>query len=127
MRPAKRETNDFARGILTEILDRPISLEVFADEFTEMERQARKIASWGENVYVKVPITNTKGKPSLLLIRSLSKAGIKLNVTAITTLNQVKQAVSALEESPGVFVVSDSRFSHECRISREALDQRILV
>src|SRR5690348_1050430 len=68
---------EFARQILAEIPDRPISLEVFADEFCEMERQARKLASWGENVYVKVPITNTKAEPSLPLIRRLAAAGVK--------------------------------------------------
>ena len=86
---------DFARNILAEISDRPISLEVFADDFPEMERQAHKISSWGKNVYVKVPVTNTKAEPALPLVRRLSKDGIKLNVTAMTTLEQVKQAIPA--------------------------------
>lgn len=95
---------DFARKILAEISDRPISLEVFADDFPEMERQARKISSWGKNVYVKVPVTNTKAEPALQLIRRLSASGIKLNVTAMTTLNQVEQVIPALAEGPAAFV-----------------------
>jgi transaldolase len=95
---------DFARNILAEISDRPISLEVFADDFPEMERQAHKISSWGKNVYVKVPVTNTKAEPALALIQRLSKDGIKLNVTAMTTLEQVKQAIPALTESPSAYV-----------------------
>src|SRR5882672_7615569 len=68
----------FGRDILQSIPDRPISLEVFADEFDEMERQARKIATWGENVYVKIPVTNTRRESALQLIRKLSHANIKL-------------------------------------------------
>ena len=86
----------FSRDILLAISDRPISLEVFADEFVEMERQAHIIASWGENVYVKIPVTNTRAEPALDLICRLSRAGIKLNITAITTLAQVRDVVSAL-------------------------------
>lgn len=86
----------FARDILSEIQDRPISLEVFADEFDEMERQARLITTWGPNVYVKIPVTNTKRQPAYDLIAKLSHAGIRLNITAILTLEQVKHVVSAL-------------------------------
>jgi transaldolase len=86
----------FARDILSEIRDRPISLEVFADEFGEMERQAHLIASWGPNVYVKIPVTNTRREPALDLIHSLSHAGIRLNITAILTLDQVRQVAAAL-------------------------------
>jgi len=86
----------FARDILTEIRDRPISLEVFADEFGEMERQAREIASWGNKVYVKIPVTNTRREPALDLICRLSHAGVKLNVTALLTLGQVREVASAL-------------------------------
>jgi transaldolase len=86
----------FARDILTEIRDRPISLEVFADEFDEMERQARLIASWGPNVYVKIPVTNTRREPALDLIHRLSHAGIRLNITALLTLDQVRQVAAAL-------------------------------
>ena len=86
----------FARDVLAAVPDRPISLEVIADDFDEMERQARRIAFWGSNVYVKIPVTNTLREPSLDLICRLSHAGIKLNVTAILTLAQVRDVVSAL-------------------------------
>ena len=86
----------FARDILSAIRDRPISLEVFADEFSDMERQAREIASWGENVYVKIPVTNTRRQPALDLVDRLSHAGIKLNVTALLTLDQVRDVSAAL-------------------------------
>jgi transaldolase len=90
----------FARDITRAIPDRPISFEVFSDDFTEMERQAKEIATWGENVYVKIPITNTRREPSADLIRRLSHAGIKLNVTAMMTLEQVKHVAENV--SPGV-------------------------
>ncbi|HEX3746350.1 MAG TPA: transaldolase [Bryobacteraceae bacterium] len=86
----------FARDILTEIRDRPISLEVFADDFEEMERQARLIATWGSNVYVKIPVTNTKRESAARLIHLLSHEGIRLNITAILTLDQVRSVVAAL-------------------------------
>lgn len=87
----------FARDILSSIPDRPISLEVFADEFSEMERQARIIASWADNVYVKIPVTNTRSEPALGLIRRLTDAGVKVNVTALTTLSQVGDVTTALK------------------------------
>lgn len=90
----------FARDILQTIPDRPISLEVFADEFPEMERQARRIATWGDNVYVKIPVTNTRREPSLDLICRLAHSGIKLNVTAILTLEQVRGVVAMLSGGP---------------------------
>jgi transaldolase len=86
----------FARDILSEIRDRPISLEVFADEFDEMERQARLITTWGPNVYVKIPVTNTRREPAFDLIHRLSHAGIRLNITAMLTLEQVRQVAGAL-------------------------------
>ncbi len=86
----------FARGTLAQIRDKPLSFEVFADEFPEMERQALEIASWGPNVYVKVPVTNTRGDPSYALASRLASRGVKVNVTAITTLSQVRNAVAAL-------------------------------
>jgi transaldolase len=92
-----RDYEAFARDILASIPDRPISFEVFADEFGEMERQARIIASWGQNVYVKIPVTNTRREPALDLICRLSHAGIKLNVTALMTLAQVRDVVGALD------------------------------
>jgi len=99
-----RDYQEFARQIVAEIADRPISFEVFADGFPEMERQARKIAAWGENVYVKVPVTNTKSEPSLPLIRRLSRSGIKLNVTAMTTLCQVQEVLGVLGDGPAAYV-----------------------
>jgi transaldolase len=86
----------FARRVLEVITDRPISFEVFADEFSEMERQARKIASWAENVYVKIPVTNTRRKSSLDLVQRLAHSGVKINVTAVLTLDQVRDASAAL-------------------------------
>jgi transaldolase len=88
----------FAREVLRAIPDRPISFEVFADDFAEMERQAHDIASWGENVYVKVPVTDTEGRPTDDCIRRLAKAEVKLNVTAVLTLGQVKRVARALED-----------------------------
>ncbi len=86
----------FARDILASIPDRPISLEVFADTFDEMRRQALGIATWGENVYVKIPVTNTRRESSCDLIHELSHKGVKLNVTALLTLDQVRDVTAAL-------------------------------
>ena len=94
----------FARDILEAIPDRPISLEVFSDEFDEMEQQARKIASWGRNVYVKIPVMNTKGDSSSGLVRDLAKAGVKVNVTAMMTLKQVSDMVDVLAGGPPAYV-----------------------
>ena len=80
----------FAHKVLEHIQDRPISFEVFSDEFDEMERQARKISTWGKNVFVKIPITNTDKKSSVELVRHLALEGIQLNVTALMTPDQVK-------------------------------------
>ena len=79
--------------MLAAIPDRPISFEVFSDEFADMERQAREIATWGEHVYVKIPVTNTRREPAYDLVHRLSHAGVKLNVTAIMTLEQVQAVV----------------------------------
>lgn len=86
----------FARDILAAIPDRPISFEVFSDEFDEMERQAMEIADWGANVYVKIPVSNTKRQPSYDLVRKLTSSGVKVNVTALMTLAQVRDVVAAL-------------------------------
>jgi len=90
----------FAKDILAAIPDRPISFEVFSDDFAEMERQAQEISSWGPNVYVKIPVTNTKRLPSYDLVRNLAQRKVKLNVTALMTLAQVRDVVAALD--PGV-------------------------
>ncbi|HKI19418.1 MAG TPA: transaldolase [Isosphaeraceae bacterium] len=94
----------FARDILKAIPDRPISLEVFSDDFAKMEAQARRIASWGETVYVKVPVTNTQGESSIPLIRTLAKAGVKQNVTALMTLAQVRDVSGALASGPAACI-----------------------
>lgn len=86
----------FAREVLAAIPDRPISFEVFSDEFADMERQAREMATWGEHVYVKIPVTNTRREPAYDLVHRLSHAGVKLNVTALMTLEQVQAVVDAL-------------------------------
>jgi transaldolase len=94
----------FARDILSVIPDRSISFEVFSDDFNEMYQQALKIASWGPHVYVKIPVTNTQGHSSLNLIKNLAKAGIKQNVTALMTLDQVRDVSAALAEGPSSYV-----------------------
>ena len=81
---------EFAKDLIKEINDKPISFEVFEDEITDMEKQARQIATWGKNVYVKIPITNTKGESTHELVNKLSNEGISCNVTAIFTIEQLK-------------------------------------
>ncbi|MBT4978056.1 MAG: transaldolase [Gemmatimonadetes bacterium] len=87
----------FAKEMLKEIPDRDISFEVFSDEFDDMERQAREIATWGENVYVKIPVSNTKGETSYDLVHRLSQEGVKVNVTAIFVLDQVRSVAEAVD------------------------------
>jgi transaldolase len=94
----------FATKLLEVVPDRPISFEVFSDDFTEMERQALKVSSWADNVFVKVPITNTEGASSLDLVRRLSHDGIKLNVTALMTGKQVEGSAAALEGGTPAYV-----------------------
>ena len=102
----------FARELIELVPSMPISFEVFSDEFDEMRRQALKIASWGPNVYVKVPITNTQRISSLPLISELSRDGVKLNVTAILTLEQVAGTVDALDDhTPGIVSVFAGRIA----------------
>lgn len=87
----------FCKDILTSIKDKPLSFEVFSDDFNEMERQALEIASWGDNVYVKIPITNTKQEPCYDLVKKLAAQKVKLNVTALMTLDQVQNVVNSLD------------------------------
>jgi transaldolase len=102
----------FARQVLAEIRDRPISFEVFADEFEEMARQAKAIAAWGPNVYVKIPVTNTRGEPAYPLVRELSASGVHLNVTALCTLEQVHAVTQALRGgAPSVVSVFAGRIA----------------
>jgi transaldolase len=94
----------FALDLVELVPDRPISFEVFADEFDEMERQALKIATWGENVYVKIPVTNTRQESSAPLQRHLAADGVKLNVTALMTPAQVEMVADALEFGPSSYI-----------------------
>jgi len=102
----------FAKELLQKVPDRSVSLEVFADEFDEMERQALKIKSWGDNVAVKIPVTNTRGDSSAALIRQLSAEGVVLNVTAIMTLDQVRDVADALSpDTPAIVSVFAGRIA----------------
>ena len=102
----------FAKDILQGIDTKPLSLEVFSDEFSEMKRQALKINGWGKNVYVKIPITNTRNESSLPLIKELANDGVKLNVTAILTLEQVKGVAAVLNPKvPAVVSVFAGRIA----------------
>ena len=94
----------FAKDILQVITDKPLSFEVFSDDFDEMKHQALKIATWGDNVYVKIPITNTQRISAKNLIRDLSDSGVKLNVTAMMTLNQVQDVVNNLNPEVSSYV-----------------------
>lgn len=94
----------FAHQVLAAIPDRPISFEVFSDEFDEMERQALEIASWAENVNVKIPVTNTRGQFAGPLMKRLSAAGVPLNITAVMTVDQVAAIVDSLVPGPSAFV-----------------------
>jgi transaldolase len=102
----------FAKDILQSITVKPISFEVFSDEFPEMRRQALKINGWAKNVYVKIPITNTRGESSLPLIRDLAGEGVKINVTAMLTLEQVAGVAQALNPKvPAVVSVFAGRIA----------------
>jgi len=94
----------FCKDILTVIKDKPLSFEVFSDDFSEMERQAMEIASWGENVYVKIPVTNTKQEPCYALVKKLAAQKVKLNVTALMTLTQVRDVVASLNPNVPSYV-----------------------
>lgn len=100
----------FGRALVQAIPDRPISLEVFADDLDEMEQQALTLASWGENVNVKIPVTNTEGCSTESIIRSLSRRGVMLNVTAILSLDQVRRVAKALDaDTPAIVSVFAGR------------------
>ena len=102
----------FCRRILETITDKPVSFEVFSDDFPEMLSQAKEISSWGENVYVKVPVTNTKGQSSSDLIRSVVDLGIKVNVTAVFSTRQVSEVLKSLnEEVPSYISVFAGRIA----------------
>lgn len=102
----------FALEILQEITDRPISFEVFADEFDEMEKQAMEIASWGRNVNIKIPITNTRGESSAPLVKRLSERGIVVNITAMFTLAQAREITGVLDpETPAILSIFAGRIA----------------
>jgi transaldolase len=94
----------FAKDILMTVKDKPLSFEVFSDDISEMKRQAQKIATWGDNVYVKIPVTNTKKVSTCPLIKDLSNDGVKLNITAIMTLSQVRDVVLSLNPEVSSYV-----------------------
>jgi len=107
-----KDYKSFAMEVLKVVSDRPISFEVFADEFNEMEQQALEIASWGSNVNVKIPVMNTRGEFSGPLVERLSNAGVKLNVTAVMTPEQVSRIVDCLSEStPAIISVFAGRIA----------------
>lgn len=107
-----KDYTSFAKEILSEIKDRDISFELFADDFENMKKQAMIINSWGKNVYVKIPVMNSKGEPTYKLISVLSGEGVKLNITAIYTKEQTRDVVLALREStPAVISVFAGRLA----------------
>ena len=102
----------FAKEALAAVSGMPISFEVFADDFAEMERQARLICTWGDQVFVKIPITNTRGESAIPLIKRLSDARVKLNITAILTIKQVRETVDALhKDTPAIVSVFAGRIA----------------
>src|ERR1700754_528748 len=94
----------FCKDILGSIKDQPLSFEVFSDDFAEIKRQAMEIASWGDNVYVKIPVTNTKQETCYALVKKLAAQKVKLNVTAIMTLTQVRDVVASLDPNVPSYV-----------------------
>lgn len=102
----------FAKDALKAVSGMPISFEVFADDFAEMERQARRICTWGDSVFVKIPITNTKGESAIPLIKRLTASKVKLNITAILTVKQVREVVDALDaDTPAIVSVFAGRIA----------------
>lgn len=95
---------EFAREVASKINDKPLSFEVFSDDFEEMEEQAKVIASWGENIFVKIPITNTKGESSFEVVERLTSKGVKVNVTAVMTTEQTKEIIPALSNGCGGYI-----------------------
>jgi transaldolase len=115
-RSGVKDYEAFAREILQTVTTKPISLEVFSDDFPEMKRQALKIAAWGKNVYVKIPITNSRGDSSLPLIRELAAQKVQLNITALFTLGQVRDVAGALNPAvPSVVSVFAGRIADSGR------------
>ena len=120
---ANCDYKQFALNVLEIAGDRPVSFEVFADDFPTMEREAREIASWGENVYVKIPVTNTKGEFSGPLIETLSSDRIKINVTAVFTRTQIFNIITALNPTvPSVISIFAGRIADTGRNPNEYMD-----
>jgi transaldolase len=118
----------FAREALRAVAGMPISFEVFADEFDEMERQAKLIATWGDDVFVKIPITNTRGDSSVPLIKRLSAAGVKLNITAILTMDQVRAVTYVLNpEVPAIISVFAGRIADTGRDPVPMMREAVLI
>lgn len=118
----------FARDVLKAIPDRPVSFEVFADDFEQMEAQALEIASWGKNVNVKIPVTNTKKEFSGVLIERLSKAGVKVNVTAVMTTEQVKHITERLDaKTPAIISVFAGRIADTGRDPMPIMAQAVEI
>ncbi|ATD54296.1 transaldolase [Clostridium chauvoei] len=119
--------SEFAKLVLDNIKDMPISFEVFSDDIDEMEKEAREIASWGENIYIKIPVTNTKGEFTGKVIKNLSKDGIKVNVTAVFTVEQVKNILAVLDENTPSIIsifagrIADTGFDPE-NLVKESVD-----
>ncbi len=118
----------FAREALAEVTAKPISFEVFSDDFSEMRRQALKIASWQDNVYVKIPITNTRRESSVPLIAELSREGVKLNITAMLTVDQVRAVAEALHpDVPSIASVFAGRIADTGRDPRPIMCESLTV
>ena len=122
-----KDYEGFAKDVLAIVKDKPVSFEVFSEDFAEMRRQALKIAAWQENVYVKIPVMNPTGASSCELIRDLTKDGVRLNVTAILTLDQVRAVAAMLNPAvPSVVSVFAGRIADTGRnpeaIMRESLE-----
>ena len=116
----------FAREVLAEVTGKPISFEVFSDDFPEMRRQALKISAWQDNVYVKIPITNTRRESSVSLIGELSREGVKINVTAMLTVDQVRAVAAVLDPAaPAVASVFAGRIADTGRDPRPILCQAV--
>jgi transaldolase len=118
----------FARQVLDQVTDKPISFEVFSDDFPEMRRQALKIAAWQQNVYVKIPITNTRRESSIPLIRDLSRDGVKLNITAMLAIDQVRDVAGALDPAvPAVASIFAGRIADTGRDPRPIMCEALGV
>jgi transaldolase len=110
-RAGVKDYRTFAATVLAAISDRPVSFEVLADDLETMGRQAQEISRWGENVYVKVPITNTRGESSCPLIQRLAQAGVKVNVTGLMTVDQARRAADCLADTPAVLSLFAGRIA----------------